>query len=263
VEPWTERPLSRHRLAVVDLIRRAKEDHATVGGVFEWDVTDTLARIERDRAAGREVGLAAFMVKATATLLARHPRLNSRLFRRWFRLREVQWAEVSCNVVIARDGPDGRQFLLPAVIRNADRTPLEEVHTTIRRWKSADLATLDEARAIDRVRRAPRAAVWLYNRMIRRSPAFFLARHGTYGLSMLVDDVAGSVGGQAWSPSTTFYPASVAQKPAVYRGEVVPRWLMTLGILVDHYVVDGLEVLAAARDLRKLVEEPEHVLGPG
>ena len=257
-----ERRLSKGRLAVFDFIRRSREGHATVGGCFEWDITDTLERIARDRARGRDVGLAAFMVKASAATLVQHPRLNSRLFYRWFKLYEVSWEEVSCNLVVARDGPDGRSLLLPAVIRNADQQSIEEVHRMIRRWKTEDLSSLDEAAAIDRVRSAPRVLVKLFNWMLRRKPSFVIERFGTYGLSVLVDETAGEVAGQAISPTTSFYPASIALKPWVLDGVIVPRKLITMAILVDHYIVDGLEVTAAGRTLRRLVEEPDHLLGP-
>ena len=101
---FEQQPFSKNRLVIFDLLNRAKNDHASVTGVFHWDVTDTLARIERERARGREVGFAAYTLKATATIMAQFPVLNRRVFHRWYGPQEVRWKEVSCNMIVDRKG---------------------------------------------------------------------------------------------------------------------------------------------------------------
>ena len=97
---FESRPLSKNRQVIFDLLNRAKNDHASVTGVYHWDVTDTLARIERERERGRDVGFAAYTLKATSLIIQKYPKLNRRLFHRWYGLREVSWDEISCNLII-------------------------------------------------------------------------------------------------------------------------------------------------------------------
>ena len=42
---YSSEAFSKQRLVIYDLLNRAKNNHCTVTGTFEWDVTDTLARI--------------------------------------------------------------------------------------------------------------------------------------------------------------------------------------------------------------------------
>ena len=129
---FDSRPLSKNRLVIFDLLTRTQRDHASVTGVFHWDVTDTLARIERDRQRGRDVGFAAYVLKATSRIMVEYPKLNRRLFRRWYGPRQVTWNEVSCNLIVARKGKDDEDILLPVVLRNTDQSTVEDLHRAIR-----------------------------------------------------------------------------------------------------------------------------------
>ena len=44
--------------------------------------------------------------------------------------------------------------------------------------------------------------------------------------------------------------------------EIVARQMMLFGLAVDHFIVDGLESLTAARELKQLIEDPSELLGP-
>ena len=44
-------------------------------------------------------------------------------------------------------------------------------------------------------------------------------------------------------------------------GEIVIRQMMLFGLAVDHFIVDGLESLTAARELKSLIEDPSELLG--
>ncbi len=103
-------PLSNERLLVHDLLRRTQRDHAPITGIFEYDLTDTQARLQALRREGRPVSLVAYTVRAASLMLKAHPELNRRLFRRWYGPREVTWDEVSCNLVVSRRGPEGERL---------------------------------------------------------------------------------------------------------------------------------------------------------
>ena len=43
-------------------------------------------------------------------------------------------------------------------------------------------------------------------------------------------------------------------------GQVVPRMMLSVGLSVDHFLVDGMEVQRAALTLQRLLQDPEAVL---
>ena len=140
---FTSRSLSNNRLVIFDLLNRAQKGHASVTGVFHWDVTDTLERIAREKERGRDIGFAAYALKATSMIIQKYPKLNRRLFRRWYGPREVIWDEISCNLIVSRKGANNEDILLPIVIRNTDQKTIEEIHQTIRTLKQEDLEEIN------------------------------------------------------------------------------------------------------------------------
>jgi len=49
----------------------------------------------------------------------------------------------------------------------------------------------------------------------------------------------------------------IVEKPAVYRGQVVVRSMMTLSLSFDHRVVDGAPAAAFLQRIKQLAERPE------
>jgi pyruvate/2-oxoglutarate dehydrogenase complex dihydrolipoamide acyltransferase (E2) component len=252
--------MSTGRRTVYDLLRRSMRNHASVTGVYDWDVTDTLARIDELRSQGREVGIAAFMAKATALALAEHPKLNRRLFRSLLGLRIVQWDQISCNIVIERRNAQGDAEVVPLVLRDTDKRSIEDLHQEIQEAKTAPL---EELPAYRQRRKIPRVLLPFINLLIMYSPRFFIRHFGTYGLSALLHEGSGAIGGSAITPCTSFYPTRIEEKPVVRSGEIAVRKMVMFGICIDHYVVDGMEALRCCMTLKELVENPDRILGGG
>jgi len=265
-EQFEQRSLSKNRLVIYDLLNRAKSDHASFSGVFHWDVTDTLARIERDRARGRDVGFAAYALKATSLIVARFPVLNRRIFRRWYGPREARWEQVSCNMIVDRKGRDDEDILLTTVVRNSDQKSIEELHCLIRDLKQKPLDELPQFKLQRKLRSMPRVFLRLLLKimdyLVRTRPRFFIERFGTYNLSAIIHHGSGGVAGSALSTSTTFYPTNIEERPHVHRGEIAIRKMITFGVCIDHFLVDGLYSVRAMEALKELIEDPETILGP-
>ena len=66
-------PFTPNREFISDQLARAKRFHCSITFVYEFDVTETLAALERARAAGQEASLTALLVKATGLLLSGIP----------------------------------------------------------------------------------------------------------------------------------------------------------------------------------------------
>ena len=69
-------------------------------------------------------------------------------------------------------------------------------------------------------------------------------------------------GGSVMSPSTTFYPTNIQERPVVYKGEICIRKMILFGICFDHFIVDGGYTLKACQHLKTYIENPDLILGP-
>jgi pyruvate/2-oxoglutarate dehydrogenase complex dihydrolipoamide acyltransferase (E2) component len=258
---FSARPMPTSRMVIYDLLQRTRRYHCPIGAVYEWDFTDTLARLDALKEKGSRVGLAAMVTKATATVIAEHPRLNQRLFYGLTGPRLVAFDEISCNLVILRKGRDDRDIIFPLVLRHVDRCSVEEIAEEIHRHKTMPLGDVPQLRQMSALKRVPRPLLKAHDFKVRTDPGYFIKRFGTYGLSAMTHRDSGLIGGQAIAPSTTFYPTNIQDRPMVKDGEIVIRTTLLFGVMVDHYVADGMETIRACQRLKQLIEEPEHILG--
>lgn len=257
---FTTKRMGAKRLVVYDLLKRTREYHAPMMGMWDWDVTDTRARIAELRAAGKHVSLAAFLIKATATVVAATPRLRARMFHGFRGPFEAQFAETSANIVVHRhDGDGGRIF--PVVLRDVNERSVLEIAADLVHYRTAPLEEIPEAMALDELDRLPRLLMKLHDYKVRSDPAYFIKRFGTFGVSTVIHRNSGGVGGAAPSAGTVFFPMRIEPRPAVVDGAVVPRELLLFGANVDHQILDGLETVQMGLALKPLIEEPDRLLG--
>jgi len=251
-------PLTKNREAIYDLLTRAKRFHCPISGTWELDAVDLLAAIDRARAAGRAVSLMACLVRATGLVLERFPRLNRHLFHGFFRKYEVEFDSIDCNLVVLREGPGGERVLFPVVIDGANRRPLDEIHATIEHHKQAPLDDLPQIKAVRRLERLPRLLLKYASYRIRSDHRFYRRYFGTYGLSSLVRRGFGPVGGHAVANTgASFFPGTIAERPRVAEGgEVRARTVLPIMLVVDHYLLDGHDMMEAMEYLRDLIERP-------
>jgi pyruvate/2-oxoglutarate dehydrogenase complex dihydrolipoamide acyltransferase (E2) component len=261
---YREIPFTRNRELVSDLMARARRFHMPVSITAEFDLTELEARLARERARGRAMGLAAYMTAATSKLLERQPRLNHHLFTDLLgRRREVCFEEISCTLVVQRKSRAGEEILLPLVLRRTNELDVLQIHALIRDHKQKDLESLEQFKSLERVKKLPGIALKYFSFKARSDPEFYLKYFGTYGLSSLM-----SQGGSPFTMSTiantavAFFPGTIKQRPLVLGGQIVARTIMNFGFVFDHFIVDGLEMQRASEGMRELVEEPSQLLGP-
>ncbi len=255
--------LSSNRSFIYHLLRRSARFHVPIMATARIDITDTLARIERDRAKGRSVGLVALFIKATAMTLAEHPRFNERLFHTWWGSpRRVQFDEISCNTVVARDGASGEELLIPMVLRQADTLSVEAIHDRLRQAKQQPLAEMPATTQLAKISTLPRWLIRLLHFRFRSSPGFLIEKVGTYGVSALLHQGSGAVATFSPSTQTSFFPTSIEDQMVVIDGVPTVRTLLLCSVTADHYLVDGLDVQRMGLSLKEKVEQPEVLLGP-
>jgi hypothetical protein len=252
-------PFTKNREFIYDFLSRAKKYHCSVSGTFEFDVTDLLAAIAHTCSVGRDVSIVAALVRATSLLLEKFPNLNRHLFHSLFgRKIEVEWDEVSCTLILMRLGEAGEQMLFPLVLRSSNRMSVDEVQAAIQHHKHAPLDELPQVAAIRKLERLPNLALRYFSYKARSDWRFYIKHFGTYGLSSLITRGWGASSGTTLAnTAAAFIPGTLAPRPVARGSEIVIRQNLTLLFVVDHYLVDGKDMMMAMKHLRGLIEQPQ------
>lgn len=250
-------PLTKNREVIYDLLTRAKRFHCPVSGTWELDAGPLAAARAAARAQGRAIGLAAPLVKATALVLERHPRLNRHLFHGLFRRFEVDFEAIRCTLILLREGPDGERMLFPLNVDQPERRSVDEIQALIDHHKRAPLAELPQVQAIQRLKRMPRPLLRWFSWKARSDPAFYLRYFGTYGVSCVGSSPTGPIAGHAVANTgSAFFVGPVREAPRVVDGRVSIGLTLSISLVVDHYLLDGNDMVAAMDTLRALLLEP-------
>lgn len=263
---YVEQPRSASRDIVNDLMTRSKRFHCSVSGVAEYDVTDLRMRLRQERRGGRDLSLTAVLAKATATLLEEQPHLNRHQFTSFFgRRRIVEFQHIHCTLVVARRArSEGstEEILLPLLIKDVDKKTVDDIESEIRAARSTPLEQLAQYRQLQRAQRLPRLALSWFSFKARSDPDFYLRTFGTYGLSSLVRVGGHGIGGATLANTgVAFLPGTIRKLPRFVRNEVVAREILTFGLVFDHYLFDGIQMLRATERLGDLLEDSGPLLG--
>ncbi|HSL48445.1 MAG TPA: dihydrolipoamide acetyltransferase family protein, partial [Candidatus Deferrimicrobiaceae bacterium] len=195
------------------------------------DITDLDAVITRNLEAARSKGvtltLTAFLLKAAALALLRHPAFNASLdpaageviLKRYYHL----------GVAVATE----RGLIVP-VLREVDRKPVLEI--------ARELGALAQ-----RVREGKASLEDL--------------RGGTFTITNM-----GALGGTAALPIINYPEVAILGvargrlEPVVRQGQIVPRLMLPLTLTFDHRVADGADGARFATEIVQLLEAPERLL---
>ena len=253
-------PFTANRHAIYDLLTRAKRFHCSVGATFEFDVTDLLAAIKTTRQQGRPVNLTACLVRATGMVLEKYPRFNHHMFHGLLRKYEAAFDEISCTLVMARRDEQGERILFPVVVRRSNEMTLDEVGAFIKEHRQTPIAELPQMAAFRKLEGYPRLLLRWISYKARSDHRFYLKYFGTYGLSSLVKRGWGGVAGHSLAnTAAAFLPGTITERPVVRNGEVTVRTIMNMMVIVDHYILDGLDVVEGIGYLNRLLTKPEQL----
>ena len=215
-------PMRGVRRVVSDNMLRSLQQTAQYTICLEADVTE-LVELRRRLFEGPSrlrVSFVDIVIKAVAELLRRHPRLNAVMVDGEIRVLK----DINIGFAVALD-----EGLVVPVVRNADRRGLEEIARTTR-----DLA--------------------------RRARENKLLLDEIQGGSFTVT-APGFV--DACTPILNYPECAIlavgriAEKPALYQGQIVPRSMTVLSLSLDHRAVDGAPAASFLRRLHQLLERPE------
>jgi pyruvate dehydrogenase E2 component (dihydrolipoamide acetyltransferase) len=208
-------PLRGMRKTIAERMHQSLRDSAQLTITTEADVspaTELRERIKREF----DFTYTDMLIQAAARALTKHPRMNSRLDG----TNIVSSAEINVGLAISLD--DG---LIVAVIRDA-------AHKSLR-----DIAALTREMGV----KARGGKLKLED---ITGGTFTITNLGTYGIDAFTPIL---------NPGETgiLGVGRIIEKPAIYRGEMTRRSMMTLSLTFDHRVIDGAP---AAQFLQTVIE---------
>jgi pyruvate/2-oxoglutarate dehydrogenase complex dihydrolipoamide acyltransferase (E2) component len=241
-------------------VRRSRRYHANIGGTCAIDVTDLMAKLQVEKDKGTPIGLVPVLIKATAKVMKRHPKLNRQFFQGLVRRYEVQFNEANCATIVRRTTPDGQDVLINVTFLRADEMDVRDIAKKIRHCQTAPLEQIPEYQLMSRLLKMP-SALRAWFSFKARSDHKFIAKNipATYGLSSFA-------GGSrvAFTPTqtispycATFFPSSVTDRPWVVDGQIQVRKILEINMTLDHYLIDGGDGVTALSQLAEILSRPE------
>jgi pyruvate/2-oxoglutarate dehydrogenase complex dihydrolipoamide acyltransferase (E2) component len=230
------------------MLHEGQQKHM-IHGLIEVDVTRPRQYIAQHKEeSGEALSFTAFVIFCLAQAVDENKTMHA--YRAW-RSKLVIFDEVDVNTQIERD-LDGRKWVMPYIIRAANKKGFLDIHQEIRAAQVKELDNAKELRQFDFYLKLPRLVrrlLWWY---LRRSPHRAKQIVGTIGMTSV--GMFGRGGG--WGiPITTqtllLTVGGIAEKPGVVDGRIEIRQYLSLTASIDHDIVDGAP---AARFLKRLVE---------
>ena len=261
VGAYEEAPFPLARTATVDTVRIGMtRRHIPV--LLEVDVTAAREELARRRRAGGDDSFTAWAVACIARAAAEHKRVHAlRRGRRGL----VAFDDVDVSLAVFRQatGPDrGERIPMPFVVRRAHVKPVAQIAAEIRSAQTRPLAPGEQWLAAEgsvpppRILRLAFSAPfhlrkWLFWDRLLADPFRVKRTMGTVMVTSV--PLTTRSGTRAWAVPVGIHPLSVALG-AVARLRDPERELLSMTVLFDHDVTDGVPVALFLRRLTELME---------
>lgn len=251
------------RVTTMDLGSIALRKHHVVG-LIEVDVTEARSRLREERSAESGVSFFAWIVKTVAAVIAENRYIQAVA---GGKNRLVVFDDVDISVVVEREVA-GTRVPLPTLIRKADKKTGKEIFDEIRQAQIRKIE--DEGDYVLSGRGVSRGLLKLYYLVPRflRLAAFryILAnpfiRKKIMG-TVVITSIGAARGLAGWILPKTMHTVciglgSITKKPWVVSGEILPRDILHMTVLIDHDVVDGVPAARFTADLVDRISKPRN-----
>ena len=261
VGAYEEVPFPLARTATVDTVRIGKTRHH-IPVLLEVDVTAARRELAGRRRDGRDDSFTAWAVACIARAAAEHKRVHA--VRRG-RGRLVVFDDVDVSLAVFRQATGaggGERIPMPFVVRRAQAKPVAQIGDEIRRAQTRPLAPGEQWLAAEGSVPPPRLMrlafsapfhlrKWLFWDRLLADPFRVKRTMGTVMVTSV--PLTTRSGTRAWAVPVGIHPLSVALG-AVARLHDPERELLSMTVLFDHDVVDGVPVALFLRRLTELME---------
>jgi pyruvate/2-oxoglutarate dehydrogenase complex dihydrolipoamide acyltransferase (E2) component len=233
---------------------RATRHKPVIHGLFEVDVTVPRTALRAHKAkTGESLSYTAFLSACLAKAVDEHKAVQAY---RQGSGRLVVFDDVDVLTDMEREVA-GRKYVVPHVIRAANRKTVRELHDEIRAAQRADgKALLKGFKPLALPDVLFRPFVWAWGVVGRRRPQVWKTIVGTVELSSV--GMFGTGAGWGISPpsatSLMVVVGGIGQRPAVMDGRTVSREYLSMTISMNHEIVDGAPTARFAQRLNELIE---------
>lgn len=249
------------RTATVDTVRIGKTRHH-IPVLLEVDVTAAREVLAGRRREGRDDSFTAWAVTCIARAAAEHKRVHA--VRRG-RRRLVVFDDVDVSLAVFRlatGSGGGERIPMPFVVRRADAKSVAQIGDEIRLAQTRPLAPGEQWLAAEGSVPPPRLMQlafsapfqlrkWLFWDRLLADPFRVKRTMGTVMVTSV--PLTTRSGTRAWAVPVGIHPLSVALG-AVARLHDPERELLSMTVLFDHDVIDGVPVALFLRRLTELME---------
>jgi pyruvate/2-oxoglutarate dehydrogenase complex dihydrolipoamide acyltransferase (E2) component len=233
---------------------RSSHHTPMIHGLLEVDVSRARAHLRDHQAnTGEALSFTAFLIACLAQAVEEHKAVQA------FRLgskRLILFDEVDVLTDIERDVA-GQKFVVPHIVRAANRKTVRELHDEIRAAQGTDVKNV--------LKRFPflflpavlfRPFLWAFAWIGRRHPRLWKTLVGTVEISAVGMFGNGAGWGIPPAPPTALMltVGGIGEKQAVVDGHSAVREYLSLTISVDHDLVDGAPAARFTRRLKELIE---------
>ncbi len=260
---FKEKQFPKSRIGTLDVFALGLKKHH-VKALIELDVTLPRELIRQHREAGRAISFTAWMVKTISRTVEAFEDVHAYLKNKRTRL---VFEDIDISIMVEREH-GGDKAPLPYVIRQTNRKSIDEITTEIEDAKTRPLGEDEVAM------NSSRHTLWadMYFSLpgwLRRLVWKYLAIAPGQAQRMMGSIIFTSIGMfgevRGWFIHTSVHPlgfgaGSIVKKPAVVEDRIEIREFLHLTILIDHDVVDGVEM---AKFIARLSENIKSGLGLG
>ena len=151
----------------------------------------------------------------------------------------------------------GQKFVVPHIVRAANRKTFRELHDEIRAARRAEMKNVRKQFPflfLPAVLYRP--FLWAFGWIGRRCPRLWKTTVGTVEISAVGMFGTGAGWGIPPAPATALIVTvgGIGEKPAVVDGHITVREYLSLTISVDHDIVDGAPAARFIQRLKELIE---------
>jgi pyruvate/2-oxoglutarate dehydrogenase complex dihydrolipoamide acyltransferase (E2) component len=250
-DPFEVMPLPKTRRAIRDMLRVGQRKHM-IHGMLEIDVTHARQWSKRQKEiTGETLSFTAFIVTCLAKavdenkIVQGYRKGNSKI---------VLFDDVDVNTQIERE-IEGRKWVMPYIIRGADKKSFSEIHREIRAAQVKQVKESEELLRFEWYLRIPSIFRRLFFWIFVRSPVLEKRIAGTVGVTSLGMFAEGGFWGIPITTQTLLVTlGGIAKKPAIVHGSVEEREILSVTVSVDHDIIDGAPAARFTQRLKELIE---------
>lgn len=246
----------KSRIATIDIGKIGRQKHH-IAAILEIDITNTRNLLKAYRKSHSNISLNAWLIKAISHTVASNKTVASFLYSK---RKQIIFEKVNVSLLVEKQ-LDGFKAPFPLLIEDIENLELKQINDIITNAKSAETSKNEivlnqKPKFYERLYyylpSIFRIIIWKF--MLAQSK-FVFAKMGNIAISSIAN--AGTA--SAWFIPISIHPisigiSSISQKPWVVDGKIEIREILNLSVLIDHDVVDGMQMAKFMRDLSRNIE---------